>query len=84
MEISPVASVRIAPMIRSKETDLGLMDVYQIERPSRDGDETYTPSGARAESGLEEDEERNGDLESEAEGEAAEQRAGKIKISYIA
>jgi hypothetical protein len=83
MEIIPVAGVRIAPMIRSKETDLGLTDVYEVERSSRIGDETYTPSGARAETGID-DEEKNDDLEGEAEAEAGEERAGKIQVNYIA
>ncbi len=84
MEISPVAGVRIAPMIRSKETDLGLTDVYEIERSTRTGDETYTPSGARAETGLEEDENLNSDPDSEAEAEGREQRTAKVQINYIA
>jgi hypothetical protein len=84
MEISPIPGVRIAPMIRSKVTDLGLTDVYEIERSSRTGDEIYTPSGARAATGFEEDEDKNGDLESEAEAQVGEQRARKMQINYIA
>ncbi|MGD0830070.1 MAG: hypothetical protein ABR907_03945 [Terracidiphilus sp.] len=57
MEISPISGVRIAPMIRSKDTDLGLTDVYEVERSSRTGDETYSPSLARAATGFEDDEE---------------------------
>jgi hypothetical protein len=56
MEISPVAGLRIAPVIRSTVTDLGLTDVYEVERSSRAGDETYTPSGANAATGFEDDE----------------------------
>jgi hypothetical protein len=58
MEISPVAAVRLTPTLRTKETDLGLTDVYEIERSSRTGDETYTPSGSKAAAGGEEDDEQ--------------------------
>jgi hypothetical protein len=45
MEISPVANVRIPPVVQSKDTDLGMTDVDDVESVSRIGDETYTPSG---------------------------------------
>ena len=80
MEIAPVASVRLAPMIRSKVTDLGLTDVYEIERTTRSGDETYSPSSSKAASGFE-DEENNFD-EPEEEG-AAHSASGPIKINYF-
>jgi hypothetical protein len=56
MEISPVDAVRMIPMVRSRITDLGLTDVYDIERSSRVGDETYSPSGQKAATGAENDE----------------------------
>ena len=56
MEISPVANVSITSMARSKSTDLGMADVYDIERSSRIGDETYSPSGEKAGTGSESDE----------------------------
>ena len=83
MEISPVAGVRIAPIVRPKEADLGLTDVYEVARLSRIGDETYTPSRARAETSLDDDE-KNDDLELGAETEAGEPPRGKIQINYIA
>jgi len=79
MEISPVANVRITPMVRSKDTDLGMTDVYNVERSSRTGDETYTPDGAKAATGFDsgenddggesrqDDEDTYDDLEDEAE-----------------
>ncbi len=81
MEISPVSGVRIAPMIRSKVTDLGLTDVYETERSTRSGDETYTPSVARAASGFEEDEDKFDELE---EAEARAQRADEPQINVLA
>lgn len=63
MEIGPVANVRIMPMIRSKVTDLGLTDIYEVERSTRTGDETYSPSGSKAASGFEDDEEKRSDPE---------------------
>jgi hypothetical protein len=80
MEIGPVTGVRIAPMIRSRVTDLGLTDVYEIERSTRTGDETYSPSGARSASGYEEDEDKYGDPEdTELKAQNAERRA----INYV-
>jgi hypothetical protein len=55
MEISPISSVRIAPMIRPRLADLGLTDVYEIENSTRTGDETYSPTGANAATGFEDD-----------------------------
>ena len=81
MEISPVAGVRIAPMIQSKVTDLGLTDVYEIERSSRTGDETYSPSGTKAASGFEDDEDKNEDLE---DAEPKTQPDGSGQISRFA
>jgi hypothetical protein len=80
MEIAPVANVRIAPMIRSQVTDLGLTDVYEVERSTRTGDETYSPSAARAASGYEEDEESFENLE---EDEKNERSAEKRVIHYV-
>jgi hypothetical protein len=84
MEISPVVGVRIAPMLRSKETDLGLTDVYEVERPARTGDETYTPSGAKAATGYEDDEDGGDDPKDGAEAEPSEQPAGSIPIDCMA
>jgi hypothetical protein len=68
MEISPISVARIAPMIRSKQTDLGLTDVFEIDRSSRNGDETYSPGGDKAASGFEDDEKTADDrAESESE-----------------
>lgn len=88
MEISPISGVRIAPMIRSKETDLGLTDVYEIERSTRIGDETYSPSLARAATGFEDDEESfenpdeslDDDLETVPKGRVAAKR----QVNYLA
>jgi hypothetical protein len=81
MEISPVTGVRIAPMIRSKVTELGLTDIYETEHTSRSGDETYSPSVARATSGFDEDEDKYEDLEdAETRALLAEQR----QINFVA
>jgi len=69
MEIGPVASIRIAPMIRPREADLGLTDVYEVERSTRSGDETYSPSGAKAASGFEDDEDKYDESEDKDEDE---------------
>jgi hypothetical protein len=81
MEIGPVAAVRIAPMIRSKVTDLGLTDVYETEQSTRTGDETYSPSGTRAATGFEDDEEKFDDVE---DAEAKALLVEKRQINYVA
>jgi len=84
MEISPVAGVRIAPMVRPKEADLGLTDVYEVERLSRTGDETYSPSVTKAASGFEDDEDTFDELEDDLEAEPRVRSTGNGKISRFA
>jgi hypothetical protein len=82
MEISPVNAVRLQPMIRQAETDLGLMDVGESARSSRMGDETYEPSGVKAASGFEEDESEKEEMEEEVD------ENGRVvvrrRVSYLA
>ena len=82
MEIAPVASVRLVPMIRSKVTDLGLTDVYEIERTTRSGDETYSPSSSKAASGFEDDAFLLGEPDDE-ESAARRSENGPVKINYF-
>jgi len=84
MEISPVAGVRIAPMVRPREADLGLTDVYEVERSSRTGDETYSPSATRAASGFEDDEDTNSELEDNLDEEPKGRLVRDGKISRFA
>jgi len=84
MEIGPVASIRIAPMIRPREADLGLTDVYEVERSTRTGDEIYIPSGTKAASGFEDDEDKYDVLEDEDDTESRERPAGIGKINRFA
>jgi hypothetical protein len=80
MEIAPVASVRLTPMVRSKATDLGLTDIYEVERSTRSADETYTPHNSKAASGFED--EAFDDPEDE-EGASGRSENGQIKINYF-
>ena len=84
MEIGPVASVRIAPMIRPREADLGMTDVYEVERTTRTGDEIYIPSGTKAASGFEDEEDKYDELEDELDGEPRARPVGNGKISRFA
>ena len=59
MEIGPVSGVRIAPAVKPQESFLGLTDLREVERTSRTEDETYSPSGARAATGFEDDEDKD-------------------------
>ena len=84
MEIGPVTSIRIAPMVRPKEADLGMTDVYEVERSTRTGDEIYIPSGTKAASGFEEEEDKYDELEDDLDGEPRVRPAGIGKISRFA
>jgi hypothetical protein len=69
MEIGPVANIRIAPMVRPKDADLGMTDVYEVERTTRTGDEIYIPGGTKAASGFEEDEDKSDELDDDLDAE---------------
>jgi hypothetical protein len=84
MEIGPVNAVRIAPMVRSREADLGLTDVYEIERSFRIGDETYTPSGSKAASGFEDDDDNFDDLDADTDVESKVRPGRNSQISRFA
>jgi hypothetical protein len=84
MEIGPVAGVRIAPMVRPKEADLGMTDVYEVERTTRTGDEIYIPSGTKATSGFEDDEDKYNELADELDAELRVRPAVNGKISRFA
>jgi len=84
MEISPVANVRIAPMVRPREADLGLTVVYDVERSSRCGDETYSPSVTKAASGFEDDEDTFDELEDDLDAEPRVRSTRNGKISRFA
>jgi hypothetical protein len=90
MEISPISGVRIVPTFKSRETDLGLTDVFEVEGSSRAGDETYSPSGNKAAGGSEEDEGTAEDQAESESGSGAEQAADestdgeKREISFFA
>jgi hypothetical protein len=83
MEISPIPGIRIPPAVRSIETDLGLTDIYEVERSSRTGDETYTPSGAKAATGFEDDEDNFEELDEDGEPKVT-RPAGDGQISRFA
>jgi len=78
MEISPIAAIRIAPTFRSRETDLGLTDVFEIENSSRTGDETYSPSGGKAAGGSEEGE-AEAEAESQEESSSEDEEVGRLQ-----
>ena len=71
MEIGPISGVRMVSTFRSRETELGLTDVFEVERSSRTGDETYSPGGNQAASGFEDDEDKADDQQ-ESDSEAQE------------
>ncbi|MGA3346390.1 MAG: hypothetical protein ABSC76_16130 [Terracidiphilus sp.] len=90
MEISPISGVGFGPTFRSKENQLGLTDVFEIEGSSRTGDETYSPGGNRAASGYEEDEDKaeeveESDSEAEVKAKALKSSDGETReISFFA
>ena len=84
MEIGPVTSVRISPMVRPIDADLGMTDVKEVERTTRTGDEIYIPSGTKATSGFEDDEDKYDELEDDLDAELKVRPAGNGKISRFA
>jgi hypothetical protein len=90
MEISPVDGVNLIPMVRSRITDLGMTDVDDIERLSRVGDETYTPSGQKPAAGAEngedapDDEDTYEDSEDDSEAEPQVLPVVNGQIDYVA
>lgn len=84
MEIGPVAGIRITPMVKPREADLGLTDVYEVERTTRTGDEIYIPSGTKAASGFEDDEDKYEELEEDFDAELRIRPSGNGKISRFA
>jgi hypothetical protein len=84
MEISPVNAVRIAPMVRPQQSDLGLTDVYEVERATRTGDETYIPGSAKAASGFEDDDDKWDDLEDDLNAELKLQPPESLRINRFA
>ena len=84
MEIGPVSGVRIAPMVRPKAADLGLTDVYEVEHTTRTGDEIYIPSGTKAASGFEEEEDKFDELEDDLDAEPRVRPAELGTISRFA
>lgn len=84
MEIGPVTAIRIASSVRHREADLGLTNVYEVERSTRNGDETYIPSAAKAASGFEEDEDKFDDIEDDPDAEPRVRPAGTSSINRFA
>jgi hypothetical protein len=84
MEISPITGVRIAPMVRPREADLGLTDVCEVGRSSRTGDETYSPRVAKAASGFEDDDDTFDELDDDLDGESKPLSTRHGKISRFA
>lgn len=84
MEIGPVTGVRIIPMVRPKEDDLGMTDVYEVERTTQTGEEIYIPSDAKAASGFEDEDDKYEELEEETDAESRVRTAGTSKISRFA
>jgi hypothetical protein len=84
MEIGPVSSVRIAPMVRPKEAYLGITDVNEVERITQGSDEIYIPSGTKATSGFEDDEDKYDELEDDLDAELKVRPGINGKISRFA
>ena len=84
MEIGPVASIRVAPMVRPKEAYLGLTDVNEVEHITLSSDEIYIPSGSKATSGFEDEEDKYEELGDELNAELRGQTEVNVKISHFA
>lgn len=85
MNISPVDSVRIAPMVRPKDASLGVTDVYQTERTARSRDEHTPPPAAKVATGFEDENDEYEDLEEEdSEAERKVQPPAQGNVNYFA
>jgi phosphopantothenoylcysteine synthetase/decarboxylase len=90
MDISPVAGVRIAPMVRPKESELGMTDVYQVERTTRTGEDEYLPNKTKAATGFEDENDEYEDLdddsavEDDADTERKVRPAARGQVDYFA
>jgi len=84
MEIGPVTGIRITPMVKPKEADLGMTDVYEVERTTQTGDEIYIPSEVKAASSYEDEEDKYEELEEEIDAESRVRPVGTGKISRFA
>jgi hypothetical protein len=71
-------------MARSKVTDLGLTDVYETEQSSRTGDETYSPSGSKAATGFEDEDDDFEILEDDQEPAPKARPAANRLINFVA
>jgi hypothetical protein len=75
MGIAPITNLLPLSAGRTATFDLELLPMERVENSARTGDETYSPSSARAANGSEsdEDEELDEELEDEAEEEPEEE-----------
>ncbi|MBM3511776.1 MAG: hypothetical protein FJX61_16815 [Alphaproteobacteria bacterium] len=82
MEISPVAGIRVMPVVKTPPADSELSAFFDIEATARSGDDTYS-RGAKKAAGAEEDEpeERGEELEAKPTAEPKHDSGG---VSYFA
>ncbi|MFY9854972.1 MAG: hypothetical protein WAK26_13940 [Terracidiphilus sp.] len=71
-------------MVRPREAYLGLTDVFEVERSSSTGDETYSPGEAKAASGFEDDEDTFDELEDDLDEESTGRPPENGKINRFA
>jgi hypothetical protein len=84
MEISPVGGVSLAPMVKYRDTDLGMTDVFEIDKTERTGDDAYSSNGSKAGGGFEEDEENSDSQEDDADLNPDVPSSGSGQINYTA
>lgn len=66
MEISPIAGVRVLPLMKIQRPESEVSAIFDIENSSKAGDDTYSGSGRKAAGGQDED-----DLDDDFEAESA-------------
>lgn len=85
MEISPVAGIRVMPVVKVPPADSDLSRVFDIENSSKPDEDTYSGSGKKA-SGGQDDEDNDlveEGVEEESGGQAVERVEGR-QIDYFA
>jgi hypothetical protein len=86
MEISPIPGIRAMHVIKVRPADTDLSAIFDIENPSKPGDDTYSGNGKKSAGGQDDD---SDDAQSEEDAETnpgtpTPERAQTSQIDYFA
>ncbi len=78
MEISPIAGIRVMPVVKVPPADSDLSRVFDIENTSKPDEDTYSGSGKKASGGQDDDNDDDQLVEEGVEPEPRAQRTGRV------